>query len=185
MIGINSRNGTCAGERKAKDFGETGHRGSGTHNHTGTGGACDAAFNFGPGFEVDVSGAAFGPVFSNIRAAAENFTAPVAAEHRTGGNVNRGNVHADGTHEQGGSGFVAAAQEDAAVGGIRAKKFLGFHGEEIAVHHRGGFLKCFAEREGGHFHGKTAGLPDAALNVFGALAEMAVAGIDVAPSVDD
>ena len=84
-----------------------------------------------------------------------------------------------------GRGFVAAAHQHAAIGGIGAQQFLGLHRQQVAVHHGGGLLKSFAESDCGHLDGKAASLPNAPLHVFGALAKMAVAGIDVAPGVDD
>ena len=149
------------------------------------GGARDAVFDFLPGPEIDVAGAAFGPVFHYIGAAPENLAMPVAAKHGSGGDIDRGQIHADGAHQECGRCFVAASQQHAAIGGVGAQQFLGLHGEEVAVHHGGGLLKSFAESNCGHLHRETAGLPNAALHVVGPLPEMAVARIDVAPGVDD
>ncbi len=148
-------------------------------------GASDSAFDFRPSFQIDISGATLRPIFCDVRTAAENFTAPITAKHRAGGNVNRRQIHADGAHQKCGRRFVATAHQNATVGRIGAQELLGFHREEIAVHHGGGFLKCFAERERGHLDWKTASLPDAALDIFGSFTQMAVAGIDVAPGVDN
>ena len=84
-----------------------------------------------------------------------------------------------------GGGLVAAAHEHRAVGGIGAKQFLGLHGEEVAIEHRRRLLERLGEAHRRHLDRKAAGLPDAALHLLGALAEMAMAGIDVAPGVDD
>src|SRR6266571_4980463 len=57
--------------------------------------------------------------------------------------------------------------------------------QQVPIHHRGGLLKCFAERERRHLHRETAGLPHAALYIVRAFPQMAVARIDVAPGVKD
>ena len=66
-----------------------------------------------------------------------------------------------------------------------AQKLLGLHGEEVAVEHRGGFDHVLGERERGQFDGKPARLPDAAFDLFRAGSQMGVAGIDLAPRIDD
>jgi len=106
-------------------------------------------------------------------------------EHRACWNKNSGKIRADRAHKQCRGGFVASSQQHATVRGIGAQQLFGLHGQEIAIHHRGWLLKCFAEGHGGHLHREAAGLPHAALYIFRALAQMAVAGIDVAPGVDD
>src|SRR4029079_2549021 len=57
--------------------------------------------------------------------------------------------------------------------------------EEVAIEHRGRLLEWLRERDRGHLHGKSSRLPDAALHLFGALAEVRVARVDLAPRVDD
>jgi hypothetical protein len=70
------------------------------------------------------------------------------------------------------------------IGWLR-RILLAFHGEEIAVEHGRGFDEGLGERHRRQLDGKAAGLPDAALDVFRPLAQMAVAGVDVAPGVED
>ncbi len=60
-----------------------------------------------------------------------------------------------------------------------------FHGEEIAVEHGRGLYEGLGKRHRRQFDRQAAGLIDAALYVLGAVAQMAVAGIDVAPGIDD
>ena len=59
------------------------------------------------------------------------------------------------------------------------------HGEEVAVEHGRRFDERLGERHRRQLDREAAGLPDAALHVFGARAQMAVAGVDVAPGVED
>ena len=68
---------------------------------------------------------------------------------------------------------------------MAAQQFLAFHGEEIAIEHGRRFDDRLGERHRRQFDRKAAGLIDAALHVLGAVAQMAVAGVDVAPGVDD
>src|SRR4029077_14811509 len=118
-------------------------------------------------------------------AAAKNLAAPVAPEHRTCWNKNGGKIRADRTHKQRGRGLVASSEEHTTIRRIGAQQLFRLHGQEIAIHHRGRLLKCFAESDGRHLHREATGLPHAALYIFRAFAQMAVAGIDVAPGVND
>ena len=81
--------------------------------------------------------------------------------------------------------LVAAAQQHDAVGGIGAQRFLGVHRQQVAIEHRAGLHERLAQREDGNLHREAAGLPDAALHVLRAQLEMRVAGVGVAPGVQD
>ena len=72
-----------------------------------------------------------------------------------------------------------------AVGRIGAQQLLGLHREQVAVEHRRRLLERLGERDRRHLDREAAGLPDAALHLLGALAEVRVARVDVAPRVDD
>src|SRR5690606_24629992 len=67
----------------------------------------------------------------------------------------------------------------------RTQQLLGFHCKQIAIEHRGGFLKRFRQAKRRHFHGKPSCLPDTALDLFDPLLEVAMTGMDVAPGVRD
>ena len=111
--------------------------------------------------------------------------APVAAQHRPGRHVDRRQPHADRAHDQAGRGLVAAAHQHRAVDRMAAQELLALHGEEVAVHHGRRLDDRLGKRHRRQFDGKAAGLIDAALHVLGARAQVAVAGVDVAPGVDD
>ena len=72
-----------------------------------------------------------------------------------------------------------------AVGRIGAQRLLGLHRQEVAIHHRRRLLKRLGQRHRRQFNRKAARLPYAALHLLDPLLEMGVAGIDVAPGVDD
>ena len=110
---------------------------------------------------------------------------PVAAQHRARRHVDRRQSHADRAHDQAGRGLVAAAHQHGAVDRMAAQQFLAFHGEEVAVEHGRRLHERLGKRHRRQLDRKAAGLPDAALHVLGALAQMAVARIDLAPGVDD
>jgi hypothetical protein len=118
-------------------------------------------------------------------AAAEKVSLEIAAQHRTGGEEDRRQVHRQRPHDERGRGLVASAHQHAAVGGIASQELLGLHREEVAIEHRGRLLEGLRERDRGHLDGESPGLPDAAFHLLGALAEVRVAGVDVAPRVDD
>ena len=111
--------------------------------------------------------------------------APVAAQHRPGRHVDRRQAHRDRAHDQAGRGLVAAAHQHRAVDRMAAQQLLAFHGEEVAVEHGRRFDERLGQRHRRQLDGKAAGLPDAAFHVFGARAQMPVAGVDVAPGVED
>ena len=134
---------------------------------------------------ADMAGAFLVPVFPDVGAGAERVAAPVAAQHRAGRHVDRRQPHRDRAHDQAGRGLVAAAHQHRAVDRMAAQQLLAFHGEEIAVEHGRRFDERLGERHRRQLDGKAAGLPDAALDVLGALAQMAVAGVDLAPGVED
>ena len=133
----------------------------------------------------DRAGAELGPVFPDIGAAAERAAAPVAAQHRAARHEDRRQVHADRAHQQRGRRLVAAAHQHAAVGRIRAQQLLRLHREQIAIEHRRRLLERLGQRDRRHLDREAARLPDAALHFLGALPEMRVTRIDVAPRVDD
>ena len=84
-----------------------------------------------------------------------------------------------------GRGLVAAAHQHAAVDRVGAQQLLGLHRQEVAVEHRGRLLEVLRQRHRRHLDREAARLPDAALDLLGALAEVRVAGVDVAPGVED
>src|SRR5579884_4272170 len=130
-------------------------------------------------------GALFGPVFPHVRAGAEIFAAPVAAQHGTCRNIDRGNSHADRAHDQAGCGLVTAAHQHRAVDGMTAQELLGLHRQQIAVEHRRRLDEDLAQRQGRQFDRKTTGLQHATFDVFRSGAQMAVTGIEIAPGIDD
>ena len=130
-------------------------------------------------------GAQLVPVFPGIGTRAQRLVAPVAVQHGARRQVDRRQVHAGRAHDERRRGLVAAAHQHAAVHRVGAQQFLGFHGEEVAVHHGGRLLHGFGERHGRHFQREAARLPDAALHFLGALAEVGVAVVDVRPGIDD
>ncbi len=115
----------------------------------------------------------------------KRMAAPVAAQHRTCRHIDRRNAHRDRAHDQAGRGLVAAAHQHRAVDRMAAQQLLAFHGEEIAVEHGRRFDERLGKRHRRQFDRKAAGLIDAAFDVLGAVAQMAVAGVDVAPGIDD
>src|SRR5690606_37554731 len=68
---------------------------------------------------------------------------------------------------------------------MRAQYFLHLHCQQVAVEHRGGLHHHFAHRKHRYLDGIAAGLPDAALHRLRPLAQMRVAGADLAPGVEN
>ena len=185
MIGIRRRDGGGARQREAERFGDRHHGRRGAHDHASAERARNALLHLGPLLFADVAGLLLGPVFPHVRAGAEMLAAPIAAQHRPRRHIDGRNAHADCTHHQARRGLVAAAEQHRAVDGVAAQKLLRLHGEKIAVEHGRGLDERFGERNRRQLDGKAAGLQHAALDVFGARAQMRVAGIDLAPGIDD
>jgi hypothetical protein len=101
------------------------------------------------------------------------------------GHVDRRNAHADRAHEQSRRGLVAAAEQDRAVDRMAAQKLLGLHRQKVAIEHGGRLDERLGKRHRRQFQRKAARLQHAALDVVGARAQMRVAGINVAPGIDD
>ena len=70
------------------------------------------------------------------------------------------------------------------IGRLRSD-FFRVHGEQVAIEHRARLHVRFGDGEGRNLHRKSARLPHAALHRLGALAQMRVARIDLAPRIDD
>jgi hypothetical protein len=185
MIGIRRRNRRSAGQCQAERFGDRHHGGGGAHHHAGAERARDAGFDLAPFPFADIAGAFFVPVFPDVGAGAERAAVPVAAQHRARRHVDRRQAHRDRAHDQAGRGLVAAAHQHRAVDRMTAQQLLAFHREQVAVEHGRGLHERLGERHRRQLDRKAAGLPDAAFHILGALAQMAVARIDLAPRVDD
>ena len=185
VAGIGRRNRGRARQRHADRFGDRGHGRGGAHGHAGAVAAGDAGLDVDPVLVGDLAGAPLVPVFPGIRARAQRLALPVAAQHRPGRQIDRGDVHAGGAEQQRRRGLVAAAHQHHAVDGMAAQQFLGVHRQQIAVEHGGRLQERFRQRQRRQFHRKAAGHQDAALDVVDPALEMHVAGLRVRPGVED
>ena len=185
MIGVRRRDRRGAGQREPERFGDRHHGRRGAHHHAGAERARNAAFDLVPLVVADAPGALLVPVFPGVRAGTEGVAAPIAAQHRTGRHIDRRNAHRNRAHDQARRGLVAAAHQNRAVDRMAAQQFLAFHGEKIAIEHGRRLDERFGERHRRQLDRKPAGLIDAAFDVLGAVAQMPVAGVDLAPGIDD
>jgi len=80
----------------------------------------------------------------------------------------------DARHDKSRVGLVAAAHQHAAVGRVGAQQFLGLHRQKIAIEHGRGLLERLGQGHGRHLDRKSSRLPNAPLDLFGALPEMGV-----------
>jgi hypothetical protein len=150
-----------------------------------TGAAGDAVLDLAPLFPAQIARTFFVPVFPHVAAAAERLAAPVALHHRAAGHVDDRDVHAERAHEQPRRGFVAATEQHRAVDGIRAEHFLCLHREEVAMKHRRRLRQHLACRHDRNLHRMPARLQNAALHRVRREAQMHVAGVQIAPGVED
>ena len=173
------------GKRHADRLGDRGHGRSRAHGHAGAIAARDAGLDIDPVLVGDLPGAALVPVFPGVRARAERLALPVAAQHRAGRQIDRGQVHAGGAEQQARRGLVAAAHQHHAVDRMAAQQLLGLHRQHVAVEHGGRLDERFRQRQRRQFHRKAAGLQHAALDVVDTALEMRVAGLRVGPGIED
>ena len=128
--------------------------------------ARDPFLHFAPLFFADVACALFRPEFPRIRAAAEDFSVPVSAEHRSAWNEDERQGRRESAHNQCRRCFVACAKQHRAVDGMTAEHLLGLHRQKIAIEHRCRFHVALAQREDWNFERKAASLQHPALHVF-------------------
>ena len=130
-------------------------------------------------------GAPLVPVFPGVRPRAQRLALPVAAQHRSGRQIDRGQIHAGGAEQEPRRGLVAAAHQHHAVDGMAAQELLGVHRQHVAVEHGGRLQERFRQRQRRQFQRKAAGHQHAALDVVDAALEVHVAGLRVRPGVED
>ncbi len=183
--GVGGGNRRCAGKRQAQRFRGGGHCRRRAHRHAGAVGARDAVLHPVPRAVVQCAGATLGPELPHVASAGQGFPLVVAAQHRAGGNEDRRQVHRRGAHDEAGHCLVAAAEQDDAVDRVGAKKLLCLHREQIAIEHRARLHQRLAQRYHRHFDREPTSLPHAALDLVCAQAQVRVAGIEVAPRVQD
>ena len=133
----------------------------------------------------DRPGAQVGPVLPGVRTRTQSRAAPIPAQHRTGGQEQRRQIHRRGTHQQTRRGLVAPTHQHRAVDRVGPQQLLGLHRQQVAVQHRRRLLERLRQRHRRHLHREPARLPDAALHLLHALLEVRVARVDVTPRVDD
>ena len=185
MIGVRRRDRRRAGQREPERLGDRHHGRRGAHHHAGAERARNAAFDLVPLVVADAPGAFLVPVFPGVRAGTERLAAPIAAQHRTGRHIDRRNAHRNRAHDQARRGLVAAAHQNRAVDRMAAQQLLAFHGEKIAIEHGRRLDEGLGKRHRRQLDRKPAGLIDAAFDVLGAIAQMPMAGVDLAPGIDD
>ena len=165
VTGVRGRDRRRPRQGHADRFGDRRHGRGGAHGHAGAVAARDAGLDIDPVLVGDLSGTALVPVFPGVGARAQRLALPVAAQHRTGGQIDRRDIHAGGAEQQRRRGLVAAAHQHHAIDGVAAQQFLGVHRQQIAVEHGGRLQEGFRQRQRRQFHRKAAGHQDAALDV--------------------
>ncbi len=185
VAGIGGWNRGRARQRQAQRLGKRRHRRGGAHGHAGAVAAGDAGLHRLPFVFGDDPGLLVGPVLPYVAARAENLAGPVAAQHRPGRHEDRRQVHRQRAHDRRRRGLVATAHQHDAVDRMRAQQLLHFQRQEVAIEHRRRLDEVLRQRQRRQFDREAARLPDAALHLLGAGAEMRVAGIDVGPGIDD
>jgi len=187
--GVHRRDRGAAWQRQAQRLDQRGHGAGRAHGVAGAGAARHLGFERDPLRLVDAAGLVLVPEHAGMGAGADlagdaglHLT---VVEHRPGGAEDHRHAHADGAHHRAGGRLVAAGQQHHAVDRVAAQQFFHFHRQEVAVEHGGRLDDHLAQAHGRQFDRETTGQQHAALDRFGPLAQVRVAGRQVAPGVDD
>ena len=186
MIGVGRRDRRGAGQRQAQRLGDRHHGRGGAHHHAGAERARDAALDLVP-FALRRCGRRASRPSISRRRSRSRACGRASCRAASGRPAHRSPAVPCEIAPMTRPGVVLSQPPIStapSIGWLRSK-LLGLHGEEIAVEHGRRFDERLGERHRRQFDRKAAGLPDAALDVFGARAQMAVAGVDVAPGVED
>lgn len=182
---IGGGDGAIAGQGDAERFHQRVHGRCRAHDHAVPVAAHEVLFDRLVGLGVNRPGLVFGGVAAAVGAGAEDFALVMAVEHGTAAEHDGGDIGAGGAHQRGRRGLVAIGQQDDAIERVAADHLLGVHGRQVAAEHGSRAEVGFAEGDGGEFQREAAGLQDAALDRFADLAQVAVAGVELAVGVAD
>src|ERR1035438_7624487 len=125
------------------------------------------------------------PVLPHVCATAKRLAAVIAPQHRPGRHEDRRESRARRAHQQRRRRLVAAAHQHGAVHRVGPQQFLGLHGQQVAVHHRGRLLERLGQRGYGELRREAARFPYTALDLLSPLPQVHMAGGDVGPGVED
>ena len=92
---------------------------------------------------------------------------PVAVQHGSAGEDDRGQVHGARGHDTGGRGLVAAGGEHDAVDGVAVKHLDQAQVGQVAVQRRGGTFALLRDGVDRKLEGQAAGVADALLDALG------------------
>ena len=184
-IGVHRRDGCGAGEHHAQGLGDRRHRARGSHHPTGPRRGREPRLDRFDLVGVDLSTAEAGPETPAVRAGAESLTAVLAGEHGPGHQLDRGPVGRERSHQLGGDGLVAAAEQHHGVHRLGADHLLGVHRHQVAEHQAGGVQKDLTQRDRGKGQRQAARGQHAPLHRFDQLREVPMAVVEVAGRVGD
>ena len=182
---IGSGDGTIAGQGDAQRFHQRVHSRSGAHDHAVAGAAHEVLFDRLVGLGANRPGQVFGGVTAAIGASAQDLAIVMPVEHGPATEHDGGDIGAGCAHQRGGRSLVAVGQQHDAIQRVAADHLLSVHGRQVAVEHGGGAEVDLAEGDGGEFQREAAGLQDAAFDRLADLAQVAVAGVELAVCVAD
>jgi hypothetical protein len=172
-------------QRGAERFGHASHGRCGAHGVAGAGRARVAGFGGEEVVHRDLAGLGLLVQLPDGGAGADVLAVQLTVQHRAAGDDDGRDVDAGRAHQQGRGGLVAADQQHHAVHRIAADGFFDVHAGQVTGQHGGRAQVRFAAREHREFDREAARLQDAALDVFGDLAEVGVAGGEFGPGIAD
>ena len=182
---IDGRDGRVVRQGRTQRFGHAGHRRGRTHGVAGACRARHARFGRHELVQGDRTGLHLLVQLPHGRAGTDVLAVQLAIEHGAAADDDGGNVDAGRAHQQGRRRLVAADQQHDGVHRIAADRFFHVHRRQVARQHGRRAQVRFAVREHGEFHRETTGFQDAALDVFGQLAEMRIARGQLGPGIAD
>ena len=127
----------------------------------------------------ELAGAERRPQPPAIRAGAEPRAFVAARQHGADRQHDRRHVGADGAHQLGRNGLVAAADQHHGIERQRPHHFLDVHRHQVAQQHRGREREGLMQRNGREHEGQRAGKPHAPRHRLGEPAGGGVTGIEI------
>ncbi len=106
-------------------------------------------------------------------------------EHGTSRDDDGGKIHATGTHQGGGGGFIAPGQQDHPIQGVGPDRFFHVHAHQVPEQHRGGTHDGLAQRHYRELERESSCLQDSFFYNFCKFPQMSVTRSQIRPGIAD
>ena len=177
--GIDGRDGSVLRHAETQPLDHAGQRRGRAHGHAMPGRAAHAGLGGHEVLDRHAPAAHLLRELPYMGARAQGLTTEAAVQHRPAGDRQCREIAARRPHHQRWGGLVAADQQHHAVDRVAADGFFDIHAGQVAEQHGGRAQVVLAAGEHRELNWKAAGLPHAAFDRFGQVAEMRIARIEL------